>query len=160
MRTTMRLIGHLVVAVTCAGAAKTAGAQTLAETPAGSRVQLTIRDSLRQGPFQRARQNVIGQFVRANTDSVWLHLRGTGEFGVARTSITKAQVSTGASRWKSSLLLGVGWGLGMAAAIAIDDLDHDHEHRARDAWIGAGVGLGAGLVVGATLPFEMWRGVR
>ncbi|MBK8248452.1 MAG: hypothetical protein IPK85_13750 [Gemmatimonadetes bacterium] len=79
---------------------------------------------------------------------------------MARTSITKAQVSTGASRWKSSLLLGVGWGLGMAAAIAIDDLDHEHEHRARDAWVGAGVGLGAGLVVGATWPFEMWRGVR
>lgn len=137
-----------------------AGGQTLADTRVGHRVQLTIRDALRQGPFTRARQDVVGQFVRAGADSVWIRPMGASDLGVARSSIAKARVSLGASRWRTTFLLGIGWSLGMAAAVAIDELDHDHDHRGRDALIGAGVGFGAGVLVGASRPVEWWRGVR
>ncbi|MBL7650518.1 MAG: hypothetical protein JNK74_30605, partial [Candidatus Hydrogenedentes bacterium] len=135
-------------------------AQTLADTRTGERVRLVIHDSLRQGVFQRRRQDVIGHFVRANPDSVWIRPLGASDLGVARTAIARASVSSGASRWKSALLLGVGWGLGMAAAVAFSDENTDDGHRGRDIWIGAGVGVGAGMVVGAKLPFELWRGVK
>lgn len=108
----------------------------------------------------RARQDVVGQFVRAGADSVRIRPMGASDLGVARSSIARARVSLDASRWRTAFLLGIGWSLGMAAAVAIDELDHDHDHRGRAALIGAGVGFGAGVLVGASRPVEWWRGVR
>ena len=161
MRNMRRRLPCLVLALVAGALApRDTRAQTLADTRAGERVLLVLHDSLRQGPFQRSRQDVIGHFVRATTDSVWIRPRGAGDLGVARSAIARASVSTGASRGKSALLLGAGWGLGMAVAVAIDESDHHSGHRVRNTWIGAGAGVGAGLVVGASLPFEMWRGVK
>lgn len=160
MRISSRLTGFALVVAASAVAPRDTAAQTLAETRAGERVRLVIHDSLRQGVFQRRRQDVIGHFVRATTDSVWIRPLGAGDLGVARTAIARANVSSGASRWKSALLLSVGWGLGMAAAVAFSDEGNDDGHRGRDIWIGAGAGVGAGVVVGASLPFELWRGVK
>ena len=60
-----------------------ANAQTLADVHPGSRVRLVLRDSLRQEPIFPARQVVIGQFVRATSDSLWLRAYGASEFSVA-----------------------------------------------------------------------------
>jgi len=135
-------------------------AQSLAEVTPGNRVQLIMRDSLRQGPILPARQIVVGQFVRATADSVWLRPTGASELSVARYSIKRAKVSRGTSRVRSALAFGFGLGFSFATAVAVDLVDTNRDHRARDAWTAGGVGLGAGMIVGALSPYEHWRGVR
>jgi hypothetical protein len=134
--------------------------QSLADVGLGNRVQLVMRDSLRQGPVFPARQTVVGRFVRATADSVWLRPAGASEFGVARSAITGASVSRGNSRLRSALMFGLGAGFSLALGVAVDQIDTKREHRARDTWIAGGVGLGGGMIVGALSPYEHWRGVR
>ncbi len=138
----------------------TAQPRTLSETTPGQRVQLVLRDSLRQGPFLPARHVVVGRFSRVAADSVWIRPYGASEFGVARPLIRHARVSLGTSRLRSAVTLGFGWGFAVAAAVAIDQLDEDHANERRDLLVGAGVGAGAGLLVGSISPFEHWRSVK
>lgn len=134
---------------------------TLSETTSGQRVQLVLRDSLRQGPLLPARQLITGKFVRANADSVWIRPYGASEFGLPRPLIKYARVSRGTSRVRSALTLGFGWGISFAAAVALDGIDDDDDaNNGRDALIGAGVGFGAGAIIGSVRPFEHWRSVR
>ena len=134
--------------------------QTLSETSSGARVQLVLRDSLRQGPVLPARQMVVGEFIRATADSVWIRPYGASTFGVARPLIKYARVSRGTSRLRSALTLGFGWGFSVAAAVAIEQLDEDRANERRDLWVGAGVGFGAGVLLGSVRPFEHWRSVK
>ena len=161
MRRTIRRIIEMSVLVGCASPhALIAQSRTLAETPPGERVRLVVRDSLRQGPVLPARQSIMGLFVRATADSVWIRPDGASGLAVAHHAITRASVSRGTSRVRSALTHGLAWGLGFAASVALDQLDEDHEHKGRDALIGAGVGLGAGALLGAVRPYEHWRRVR
>jgi hypothetical protein len=137
-----------------------AHSQSLSDVQAGQRVQLTLRDSLRQEPILSPRQIVVGQFVRLTGDSVWIRPVGASDIGVARLAIKKARVSRGASRLRSALTLGFGLGVGFALSVAVDHIDTDREHPKRNALIAGGVGLTAGTVVGAITPFEHWRDIR
>jgi hypothetical protein len=137
-----------------------ASAQSLSDVRPGERVQLSVRDSLRQEPILPARQLMVGQFVRATADSVWLRSTGASEFSVARLNIKRASVSLGASRLRSALTFGAGLAFGFGVAVALDQSDEGHDHRTRDAWTAAGVGLGAGIIVGALSPYEHWRLIR
>jgi hypothetical protein len=159
-RATSRIV-ELAISVCVAGPV-CAGAQqnTLAETPPGARVQLVLRDSLRQGPVLSPRQMVVGQFVRATADSVWIRPHGAAALGITRPFIKTASVSRGTSRWRSALLLGGTWGLCFAAGVAVDQSDEAQEHEGRNVLVGAGVGLGAGVLLGTVRPFEHWRRVR
>jgi hypothetical protein len=155
----MRRIIELAVMTWCFSPHSVIAQQrTLAETLPGERVQLVLHDSLRQGPVLPARQTVVGQFLRATADSVWIRPHGASELAVARPVIRSASVSRGRSRLRSALILGAAWGFGFAASVAVDQLDEDHDHKGRDALIGAGVGLGAGMLLGAARPYEHWRG--
>lgn len=161
MRRTLWRIVVLAVITWCASPHRVIAQQrTLGETRPGERVQLVLRDSLRQGPLLPARQTVMGQFLRATADSVWIRPHGASELAVARPVIRHARVSRGTSRLRSALLLGVGWGLGFGASVAVNQLDEHHDHRGRDVVIGAGVGLGAGVLLGAVRPYEHWRRTR
>ena len=137
-----------------------ASAQSLDAVRPGNRVQLTIRDSLRPGPITFSRQVMIGRFVRATTDSVWLRPMGASEFSVARANITRARESLGASRVRSAFTFAFGLGFALAAAEAIDQIDCKRDHRGRDVLIAGGVGFGGGMIIGAISPFEHWRGLR
>lgn len=150
----------LAVVVTSGAAAVAVRAQTLADVRPGERVQLTLRDSLRQQPVWPARQVVLGQFVRASVDSVWLRPTGASEFSVARPALKGARVSRGASRRWSALTFGLSAGFGFAAAVAIDQIDTGRDFRTRDVLIAGSVGLGAGALIGAISPYEHWRSVR
>lgn len=142
--------------------AGTGGAQqrTLAETPPGERVQLVMRDSLRQDPIFSPRQWIVGQFVQATADSIWIQPFGAAPLGVAKSYIKTARVSRGMSRWRSALTTGFAWGFGFAAAVAVDQLDENQDHEGRNILVGAGVGAGAGMLLGVVRPFEHWRRVR
>ena len=60
------------------------------------------------GPCLPAGQTVVGQFVGATRDSVWLRPDGASEFGVARNAVRRASDSRGASRLRSALTYGIG----------------------------------------------------
>ncbi len=151
----------LVAFLLCAGTSLlSAQARSLTDVAAGARVRLTVQDSLRQQPIIPARQVMVGEFVRASADSVWLRPVGSGEVGVAREFIRGAAISRGASRWRSALTFGAGFGVLVALSVWSDQVDRNVDHRARNVWIGAGVGLGIGTIIGAISPYEHWRGIR
>lgn len=160
MRKSGLFLRQLVLVAGCAALPALGQSQTLGDVSSGSRVQLIVRDSLRQGPVFPARQIMVGQFVRATTDSVWIRPTGAAEFGVARREIKRASVSRGASRLRSALTLGAQFGFCLAVGVALERVDGDNDIHGRDVWIASGVGLGAGLALGALSPYEHWRGVR
>ena len=133
---------------------------SLTDVRPGDRVRLIMRDSLRQEPVLPTRQTMVGQFVRATSDSVWLRPAGASEVSVARPEIRRASVSRGASRLRSAFTFGASVGFAFAAAIAIDQIDHDSNNRARDALLAGGVGFGGGMLIGALSPYEHWRDLR
>ena len=151
----LALVASLVV--TCSTVAYT---QSLTEVAPGNRVRLVMRDSLRQEPILPARQVVVGQFVRATSDSVWLRPSGSSELSVARHAIRRASVSRGASRLRSAFTFGASLGFAFAATVAVDQIDGDHDNRARDALLAGGVGFGSGMLIGALSPYEHWRDIR
>src|SRR5437868_1457420 len=73
-------------------------AQPLERLPAGSRVQLVVKDSLRQTPLDAARQAFTGTLTRISNDSVWIRPLNASELGVARTSLQAVRISRGRSR--------------------------------------------------------------
>lgn len=97
-----------------------AGAQTLSELPANTRVRLILVDSLRQGPILPSRQFVAGQLTRITADSVTMRLMGSSDFSIARSQIKGAQVSRGKSRVFSAVTFGVSIGLMSALVVSVD----------------------------------------
>lgn len=149
-----RLI-RLAVCSVCLCAPAHAHAQALTDVAPGARLRLLLPDSLRQAPFSPRKQFVVGQFVRATEDSVYLQMVGTSPFGVARGGVPM-WVSRGASREHSALRAGAGLGL-LAAAVVYTDGRQGRYHQTSDAMVGGAIGLGVGLIVGALSPWERWR---
>src|SRR5687767_4780726 len=84
--------------------------------PVGSRVRVTIPDSLRQDVVLPLARSVIGTLARATPDTLWLEIGSPDSVRVARTTVRRMEVSRGASRVGSALeqgfLLGaMGYGL-------------------------------------------------
>ena len=145
---------QLVLVVTVGAAAQVGHAQSLATLSLGTRVQLVLKDTLRQAPLTSGRQVIAGTLVRVTTDSVWLRLNGVAPFGVTRTAITSARASRGVSRLRSAVTFGLGIGLAATA------LELGYEGERRSVLAMGGVGLGVGAVIGAISPFETWRRLR
>lgn len=150
----------LLIAACCGAFPYVADAQSLIDVQSGIRVQLTVRDSLRQGPVAPARHIVIGRFVRATADSVWVRPDHASALSVARASITGASVSRGASRLRSALTFGAGVGFSLATTVAIEQIDSGRQHRVRDAAIAGGAGVVAGIGIGALSPYEHWKRIH
>ena len=146
----MRLAVHAALL----GAPPQAHAQTLADVAPGARLRVLLPDSLRQAPFTPRKQFVIGQFVRATADSVYLQMAGASPFGVARAGVPM-WVSRGASREHSALRAGAALGL-LAAAVVYTDGRQGRYHQTSDAMVGGAIGLGVGLIIGALSPWERW----
>ena len=135
-------------------AAPAAYAQSLTTVVPGTRVRLSLDDSLRQGPLLPARQTITGRLLRATTDAVWLQPAGAASFSVSHDAIATAWASRGASRSRSAIASGIGLGL---AAAAIQLTQQDHQDRALAM---GGGGLGLGILIGAFRPYEQWRRLR
>ena len=138
-------------------AAVNADAQGIAELPSGVRLRVTIRDSVRQDPYLRPAQSIIGTLVRATSDTLWIHVAGPDTLRLARAT-TAVQVSRGVSRTRSAVTHGVTMGL-VLGSVFYSSADVHHRSK-RDALAMAGLATLGGIVVGAWRPFESWRTVR
>ena len=125
--------------------------------PVGSRVRVTIPDSLRQDVILPRARSVIGTLVRATPDTLWLEIGSPDSVRVARTIVRRLEVSRGASRVESALQQGfvfgaMGWMLVHAAS--------DESDRRERAWKVGLTAAGVSALLGAVRPYERWRRVR
>jgi hypothetical protein len=148
----------LVLYSACVGAPAHAHAQQLSDVPPASRLRLLLSDSLRQQPLAQRKQFVIGQFVRATADTVYLQMSGAAPVGVARSGVPM-WVSRGASRGHSAFLAGTALGL-IGAAVTYTNGEQGRYHQTSDAMVAGAIGLGIGVIVGAVSPWERWRRLR
>jgi len=149
---------RLAVYALSLGAPAQAHAQRLADVAPATRLRLLLPDSLRQAPLTPRKLFVIGQFVRATADSVYLQMAGSAPFGVARAGVP-VWVSRGASPGRSALLAGAALGV-FTAAVVYTDGEQGRYHQGSDAMVGGAIGLGVGVIVGALSPWERWRRLR
>ena len=125
--------------------------------PEGSRVRVTIPDSLRQDVFLPRARSVVGTLARATPDTLWLEIGSPDSVRVARTVVRRLEVSRGASRVESALQQGIGFGV--MSYILVHSLSDRSDRRDRAMKVGLTAAGVAGLV-GALRPFERWRRVR
>jgi hypothetical protein len=143
----------LVVALALAtGSALPVHGQRLDSLPAGSRISVSLSDSLRQFIFAPKRQGVIGSLTRVTPDSLFLTVGPSTPLGFARTDVRGVSVSAGNSRGFSAFQVGA-----IAALFAFATRNGEIDARKRFAIVGVSAGIGA--LVGALFPFEAWRGV-
>lgn len=153
----MTKLMRLAILSACLGAPARAHAQRLADLPPATRLRLLLPDSLRQETLAPRAQYVVGRFVRATDDSVYLEMSGTAPFGVARAGVPM-WVSRGASRGRSALRAGLLLGL-VSAYMIHTDID-GRFHQSNDAMVAGSIGFGVGAIVGALSPWERWRRLR
>ena len=125
--------------------------------PDGSRVRVTIPDSLRQDVFLPRARSFVGTLARSTTDTLWLDIGSPDSVRVARTTLRRLEVSRGASRVSSALEQAIGFGA--AAYLLVHSISDQPDRRERATAIGLTAAGVAGLV-GALRPFERWKRVR
>jgi hypothetical protein len=147
---------YLFVALACLAPAGVS-AQDVTDLAPGSRVRVTMSDSLRQEVFLPRTRTVIGALSRATADTLWLHVGGPDTVRVPRTGLRAIDVSRGASRVVSAVeqafVIAVGFGVPLYSAA--DDRD---QRRQAVAIVGATAAVAA--IIGAVRPAERWRRVR
>jgi hypothetical protein len=156
---TFRLRARLVpVAVSLLALSACAHANTRPSLPpVGSRVRVTIPDSLRATVFTPRAQSVVGTLARSSPDTLWLQLGSSDSVRVARTTVRRLEVSRGASPLASALEQGLVLGvLSYGLAQAQSDRADRHERAVKIGLTAAGVAA----LVGAMRPYERWRRVR
>jgi hypothetical protein len=151
----MKRAAYLIVALAWLAMSE-AHAQGIADLPSGTRVRVTVPDSVRQAPFIRRRQFVIATLVRATSDTLWLNVAGPDTLRLPR-ALTAVQASRGVSRTRSAVQFGLGMGL---AGLAVRYPGAHDEHTRQEAVALAGVGALVGALIGAWSPYESWRRVR
>src|SRR5687768_15524492 len=152
----MKRAPFLIAFVACVVAGR-AEAQRVADVAPGSRIMISVADSLRQEPFRPRTRSFIGTLVRAMPDTLWLHVAGPDTIRVPRATVRGMEISRGASRVGSALEHGltVAFIFGPALYAAADD---QYERQRTVAIVGGTAVVAA--VIGAVRPYERWRRVR
>ena len=156
---TFRVRARLVpVAVSLLAATACAHANTRPSLPpVGSRVRVTIPDSLRPDVVQPRARSVIATLARATPDTLWLEIGSPDSVRVARTTVRRLEVSRGASRVESALQQGFVFGaMGYMLVHSISDHPDKRERALRVGLTAAGVAA----LLGAVRPYEHWRRLR
>ena len=152
MRRTALLIAPLVCVL-----ATRADAQRTVDAAAGSRVRITVADSLRQSPYMARSTSLVGTLARVTPDTLWLHVAGPDTVRVPRSTLRRMEISRGASRLSSALEQGIFVAL-VFGPLAYNAADDSHEKRQAVAIVGSTAVLAA--VIGAVRPYERWRRMR
>ena len=152
----MKRAPFLIAFVACVVAGR-AEAQRVADVAPGSRIMVSVADSLRQAPFMPRTRSFIGTFVRTTPDTLWMHVAGPDTIRVPRATVRGMEISRGASRASSALEQGLAVALifGIPLYAAADDRD---ERQRAIAIVGSTAVVAA--IVGAMRPYERWRRVR
>jgi hypothetical protein len=158
-----RPVHHLLVALLLAVPALLDAQPTLRTTPAGTRVRLSLVDTLPQeSSLAWRRQRLLGTLEAVRGDT--LAVRPYGALAPALVdlgTVRRAEVSRGASRWRS--IVGQGLGFGIIALTTADIINTSRGRqegltRQEYGWGTAGLTLGA--VLGAVRPYEHWRRIE
>ena len=124
---------------------------------AGSRVRITVADSLRQSPYMARSTSLTGTLARSTPDTLWLNVGGPDTVRVPRSTLRRMEVSRGASRVNSALEQGIFVAL-MFGPLAYNAADDSHEKQKAVAIVGSTAVLAA--IIGAVRPYERWRRAR
>src|SRR5687768_15129133 len=85
---------HILVAASLLAVSACAHANTRPSLPPdGSRVRVTIPDSLRQDVFMPRTRSFVGTLARSTTDTLWLEIGSPDNVRVARTTVRRLEVS-------------------------------------------------------------------
>ena len=125
--------------------------------PDGSRVRISVTDSLRWAPYAPRSRSFIGTLQRGTSDTLWLHVAGPDTVRVPRSTVRRMEVSRGASRTSSALEQGLFVAV-IFGSLAYRAADDSHEKRQAIAIVGSTAVLAA--IIGAVRPYERWRRVR
>lgn len=128
-------------------------AQDLDSLPVGSRISISLPDTLRPFFLSARIQTVTGTLARVTPDSIYVSVRSSAPFGVSRREVHGVSVSRGESRKWSALQSAALFGMAGVATAALDD---NRFPRSARFWLGASVGG----IAGAIWPFESWKRVR
>ncbi len=151
----MRRTALPIALVTCVLATR-ADAQRV-DPAAGSRVRITVADSLRQSPYMARSTSLVGTLARVTPDTLWLNVGGPDTVRVPRSTLRRMEVSRGASRVSSALEQGIFVAL-VFGPLAYNAADDSHEKRKAVAIVGSTAVLAA--IIGAVRPYEHWRRAR
>ena len=134
-------------------------AQDAGSLPAGSRVRVTLPDTMRAAPLIPQIRSMIGSVVRATPDTLYLEVGVPGTLAVPRAALRRIEVSRGTSRGRSALQQGLLAGAMFALMVAVDETDgHRNSPGTIAGWAAGGLALGG--VVGFAFPYEHWRPIR
>jgi len=153
LRARLVLVAASLLAVTACAHANTRPSLP----PDGSRVRVTIPDSLRPDMFMPRARSVVGTLARATPDTLWLEIGSPDSVRVARNTVRRLEVSRGASRVASALERGIG--LGAMGFLLVQSLSDHPDRRERATKVGLST-AGVAALAGALWPFERWRRVR
>lgn len=150
----------LFVALLVASPALLRAQPTLRTTPLGTRVRLHLLDTLPQeSSLALRRQRLTGTLEAVRGDTLALRPYGALaptllDIGVVR----RADVSRGASRWRTIVLQGLGVGIGaLTVADIINSSRGRQEGATREELRWGAVGFGVGAILGTARPYEHWR---
>lgn len=145
-----RVACGLIVTVISAAAL---AAQHLDSLPVGSRISVTLSDSVRQFVFERRLQEMRGTLTLVTPDSLYLRVGPSTPFAIARSDVRGLFVTRGVRRGPSALRTGT-----FIALIAAFSAQREERFSIQALQVGGGFAFGAAL--GAIWPFESWKRVR
>lgn len=134
-------------------------------TLTGQRVRIRVSDIHRQAELMPRWLELRGHVASVHGDSLALLIPASPEpLHIPRANMLGLAVSRGVpSRFESALRRGLWWGLqgALAGVMYLNAPFRNQGHTWEDAiGTGASLGLLTGVVIGASYPYERWRGVR
>jgi len=130
----------------------------------GTRVRVSIPDTVRQAPIGPRSQLIYGTVTASSADTLYLSVPNTqGSLAIPHASVRTLSISNGfPSRRRSALTSGAKYAvLGAAEFYLFHALGTERLFGSRDAAAlgGAAFGFTFGAILGARLPAEQWSGV-
>ncbi|MBC7842230.1 MAG: hypothetical protein H7099_07950 [Gemmatimonadaceae bacterium] len=110
-------------------------------------------DSLRSFFFGARRQVITGALSRVTADSIYLSVRSSAPFAIARSDVRSVRVSRGESRTWSAVQTAALFGMAGVVTTSSDNTRFPLAAR-------YGIGLTVGAIVGAIWPYEQWKRIQ
>lgn len=152
-----RLIGCarsvLTAMVVLACGASNLTAQHIDSLPIGSRISVTLPDSLRQFIVGPKVQSLHATLTGITADSLYLRIGISTPFPVARSNIRGIFLSRGVQRGRSALAMA-----SFTALFASVMTQREDRFSVKALQVGGSATLGA--ILGAVRPFESWKRVK
>ncbi len=159
LRTALGITALVLAIGPVALAAQSEQLRVLSDVPPGTRVRLTLGDSLRSAPFAPRVKYLVGQLVRTSGDTLFVIPAGAvTPSAMLFETVRRTERSRGASAVRSALQQGLFAGSMIALFKYTGQQSNGRRTGDVIAWGAAGASFGA--IVGAVRPYEQWQRVR